>query len=185
MMKHSLIALAAMGAGLLGFSGSQALAFTPAPAPAVQTSDNPLLMQVRNGGGNGGVGHGNWGGNRGNWGNRGWNNRGNWNRGRYNNNWRYNRRIHGYRCNGWSNNCRYRYGNYWYQNPWWLVGSGVALGVGIGAATAYDGGYYGGGGYGSRHVAWCMDRYRSYNPRYNTWVAYSGAVRQCISPYGP
>ncbi len=78
----------------------------------------------------------------------------------------------------WSNNCRYRYGNYWYQNPWWLVGAGVALGAGV--AGAYDG-----GGYGSRHVAWCLDRYRSYNPRYNTWVSYGGAVRQCISPYGP
>jgi hypothetical protein len=32
-------------------------------------------------------------------------------------------------------------------------------------------------------VRWCEDRYRSYNVRTNTWVAYSGAVRQCISPY--
>ncbi len=40
-------------------------------------------------------------------------------------------------------------------------------------------------GYSSRHVAWCKKRYRSYNVRTNTWVAYSGRVRQCISPYGP
>ncbi|WP_421694111.1 BA14K family protein [Aestuariivirga sp.] len=170
MLKHSLIALAAMGAGLLGFPATQASAFTPAPAPAIQSDANPLMTQVRDRGMNGGM-------------NRGWNGNNRYNR--YNNNWnnhRYNRRYHGNRCGSWSNNCRYRYGNYWYQNPWWLVGSGVALGVGIGAATAYDGG---GGGYGSRHVAWCLNRYQSYNPRYNTWVAYSGAVRQCISPYGP
>jgi hypothetical protein len=32
-------------------------------------------------------------------------------------------------------------------------------------------------------VAWCLNRYRSYNPRTNTWVSYSGRVRQCHSPY--
>lgn len=93
----------------------------------------------------------------------------------------YDRRYHGNRCNNWSNNCRYRHGGYYYQNQWWLfpmVGAGIALG----AAAANDG-YYGGGGYGNRHVAWCLDRYRSYNPRTNTWVSYSGRVYQCISPY--
>jgi hypothetical protein len=29
-----------------------------------------------------------------------------------------------------------------------------------------------------------LDRYRSYNPRTNTWVSYSGNVNQCNSPYG-
>jgi hypothetical protein len=73
---------------------------------------------------------------------------------------------------------------YYYQNPWWLLGAGIA----IGGALAYDDDYYGGrayGGYGDDHVAWCSNRYRSYNPRRNTWVSYSGHVRQCISPYGP
>jgi len=41
--------------------------------------------------------------------------------------------------------------------------------------------YY--GGWGRRHVEWCFNHYRSYNPRNNTWVSYSGEVRQCISPY--
>lgn len=171
MLKHSLIALAAMGAGLLGFSGTQASAFTAPPSPVVQSDANPLMVQVRRGGGgmNGGHYNGHYNGNYHGY-NRHWNN----------NNWRYNRRIHGYRCGAWSNRCRYHYGNYWYQNPWWtvpLVGAGVAIGAGV--AGAYD------GGYGNRHVAWCLNRYQSYNPRYNTWVAYSGAVRQCISPYGP
>lgn len=40
-------------------------------------------------------------------------------------------------------------------------------------------------GYSRRHVEWCRKRYRSYNARTNTWVAYSGRVRQCVSPYGP
>lgn len=53
----------------------------------------------------------------------------------------------------------------------------------------YDGGYadyddgYSGGGYGSRHVRYCLNKYRSYKPWNNTWVAYSGRVHQCRSPY--
>ena len=34
----------------------------------------------------------------------------------------------------------------------------------------------------TEHVEWCQKRYRSYNPRDNTWVTYSGKVRECISP---
>ena len=46
----------------------------------------------------------------------------------------------------------------------------------------YDDGDYG-GGLSSRHVRYCLDKYQSYNPRYNTWVAYSGQVKKCHSPY--
>ncbi|MGH8103231.1 MAG: BA14K family protein, partial [bacterium] len=35
----------------------------------------------------------------------------------------------------------------------------------------------------SAHVEWCLERYRSYNPRDNTWVSYSGRVRQCDGPF--
>jgi hypothetical protein len=48
----------------------------------------------------------------------------------------------------------------------------------------YDDGYYGNYNYGgSAHVEWCLNRYRSYRPRTNTWTSYSGRVRRCISPY--
>jgi len=40
-----------------------------------------------------------------------------------------------------------------------------------------------GGGSWRRHVRWCLNHYRSYDPGTNTWIAYSGQVRQCISPY--
>ena len=33
------------------------------------------------------------------------------------------------------------------------------------------------------HLEWCQERYRSYNPRDNTWVSYSGRVRECDSPF--
>lgn len=182
MFKHGLVALAAMGMAILGFPATGALALTvPVQTPAVETGSSSLLTDVRSGGGGGyHSGSGHYGRPRayapyhGYHGYRGYP--------------RYYPRYHGYRCNAWNNNCRHYYHGYWYQNPWWTY---PAIGVGIGlGAGAY---YYGNDYYdappvaasGSRHVRWCMDRYRSYNPRTNTWVSYSGRVNQCISPYGP
>ena len=34
-----------------------------------------------------------------------------------------------------------------------------------------------------RHVDWCLDRYRSYNPRNNTFLASRGYYKKCRSPY--
>jgi hypothetical protein len=145
MLKHSFIALAAMGAGLIGFSATEASAVTlmpqkPAATTGTMTDLSPLL-EVR-----------------------------------HNKNHRWDRRRHGNRYHRRSNRYRHYYGGYWYENPWWIlpmIGAGIALNH-----RNYD-------GYGSRHVRWCMDRYRSYNVRTNTWVSYSGDVRQCNSPYGP
>lgn len=36
---------------------------------------------------------------------------------------------------------------------------------------------------GSRHVRWCSNRYRSYDPSTDTYVTYGGDVRRCVSPY--
>jgi hypothetical protein len=51
----------------------------------------------------------------------------------------------------------------------------------------YDDGYYDyddyDGGLSSRHVRYCLNKYKSYNPRTNLWVSYSGRVKQCRSPY--
>jgi hypothetical protein len=44
----------------------------------------------------------------------------------------------------------------------------------------YHGNYnYGGGG----HVRWCLNRYRSYNPRTDTFVGHDGYRHRCRSPY--
>ena len=76
-------------------------------------------------------------------------------------------------CYGWGGfGCGPGFGGYYYGGPWLGFGPTIVL---------RNRGY----GYGRRHVRWCLNRYRSYNPRNNTWVAYSGRVRQCISPYGP
>jgi hypothetical protein len=55
---------------------------------------------------------------------------------------------------------------------------------GFGAYNSYD--YddnYGYAGLSSAHVRWCLNRYRSYNPRTNLWVSFSGKKHQCDSPY--
>ncbi|SMD08729.1 BA14K family protein [Rhizobium sp. RU36D] len=33
------------------------------------------------------------------------------------------------------------------------------------------------------HIAWCQNRYRSYNPADNSYRPYSGGLRSCVSPY--
>ena len=164
MLKHRFFALAALAIGFMGLTGQASAVTLQTQQPALQTENSSLRIEVRDHRrGNGG--HNNY--------RRGNNN--------YNH---YDRHRHGNRCGDWSNNCRYRHGGYYYQNPWWLLGAGVALG----GALSYNDDYYGGrgsGAYGNEHVSWCLNRYRSYNPRRNTWVSYSGYVRQCVSPYGP
>lgn len=34
-----------------------------------------------------------------------------------------------------------------------------------------------------RHVQWCLDRYRSYDPRTNLFLARRHVYRQCVSPW--
>lgn len=93
----------------------------------------------------------------------------------------WNRDNDGPRCRYRRGDCRHYYRGYYYVNPWWLVPPVV-----IGGSRYYDEDYYDDqatGSYGRRHVEWCLDRYRSYNPRTNTWISYSGEVRHCVSPY--
>lgn len=88
-----------------------------------------------------------------------------------------------------NNNWKYRKHRRGYDNGLYLS-LPLILGGAYAANNYYDNGYddYGddydnGGRVSSRHVQWCLNKYRSYNPRYNTWVAYSGQVKKCYSPY--
>ncbi len=96
----------------------------------------------------------------------------------------WDRERHGRRCNNRIGGCRHFYRGYYYETPWWtiplIVGGGFGADRYVDDYDFEDNVYYGGG---SAHVRWCLNRYKSYNPRTNTWVAYSGRVRQCISPY--
>lgn len=75
----------------------------------------------------------------------------------------------------WNNHNRHRWSNNWRwrRNHW---GSGVAVGLAFGAPYyAYDRGYYGGGD----AVAYCMERFQSYNPASGTYLGYDGFRHPC------
>lgn len=108
----------------------------------------------------------------------------------YNKRWKHNH--YGWN-NGWNNGwCRYgrcnyhKHHYYGWNNGWpWF-----AAGAAIGYAGAYyynddyydDGPYYGYGGYNA-HVQWCFSRYRSYDPRTDTYLGYDGYRHRCRAPY--
>lgn len=94
----------------------------------------------------------------------------------------------------------YRHGGDWGHRH---GGSGVYLGLGLPLFGGYGDDYYDDYGYGygygpyrgyyaprayvtpsgGSHVRWCMSRYRSYDPRSNTFMGYDGDRHQCVSPY--
>lgn len=92
--------------------------------------------------------------------------------------WFYDRRSHGNRYYYPYRKYRYQYGGYWYDRPYWNLAVPFVY-------LQPPPRYYARRSYGIAHIDWCYARYRSYEARSNTWVSYSGRVRQCISPYGP
>ena len=105
---------------------------------------------------------------------------------------RYNGDQYSYRRHGYNHYRGRYYGNrYPYRRyPYYGYGYGDGYGYGsswIGFGVPFFGfgyddyGYdnYGGGG----HVRWCLNRYRSYDPRSDTYLGYDGHRHFCRSPY--
>jgi len=76
----------------------------------------------------------------------------------------------------WGRYPRYRYrrpgygyyhGGYWYARPYWTVPAPAPV------PRAY----------GRAHVRWCLNHYRSYNPRTNMFLGYDGRYHPCRGPY--
>lgn len=88
---------------------------------------------------------------------------------------RYDRNQHGARYRNRNGRYHYYHNGYYYASPWWLLAAPLVIGGAIIAGQNDD-------DYGD-HVSWCSNRYRSYNPRTDTWVSYSGRVNRCNSPY--
>jgi len=84
---------------------------------------------------------------------------------------RYNRRRHGQRFRSRRGGHRHYYNGFWYAAPFWL-----------GATTYYRDPYYA-PRRGSRHVRWCLNRYRSYRLSTDTFRGYDGYDHLCRSPY--
>lgn len=166
MFKTRLALLAALAAGAIGLSANGAAAFPAAERPALETGlSSEMVIDVRQIGG-GGFNRPSY---------RPSNrphyrpvNRPNYRPG-YRNPWNYG--YHGPRCRSWSNSCRFYYGGWYYNSPWWTV---PVVGAGVVALA---------NGAGSRHRAWCAGRYKSYNAKTNTYVSSSGKTKQCNSPY--
>lgn len=95
---------------------------------------------------------------------------------------KWDRDRHGRRCMHRNDRCRHYHRGHYYEKQWWTLP--LIIGGSIMADRAYGDDYdYDYADAGDSHVQWCLDRYRSYNLRTNTWVSYSGHVRQCISPF--
>jgi hypothetical protein len=91
---------------------------------------------------------------------------------------RWNSQHGGKRCRTRTGGCRHSYNGYYDNNRRWLfaapaINGGLTIGI-------YEGQNH---GHARRHIAWCLNRYQSYNYRNNSWVSYSGQIRQCNSPY--
>lgn len=85
--------------------------------------------------------------------------------------WKWDRKRHGDRYRNRRNGYSNYYGGYYYSEPWWTLSVPLAV---------YDDND---GDWSEDHIQWCSERYRSYNPDDNSWVSYSGEVRECNSPF--
>ncbi|MCX5481458.1 BA14K family protein [Kaistia geumhonensis] len=83
-------------------------------------------------------------------------------------------------------------GNYyggWVGNPGAAAAAGAILGLGVGAAIASaqnNGGYEvppPPGVAWQNHVAYCQNRYRSYNPATDSFTGYDGRQYRCVGSY--
>src|SRR3978361_2376734 len=66
-----------------------------------------------------------------------------------------------------------RHGDYWY--PLAAFGAGALIGGALAPPYAPRD--------GSRHIEWCSERYRSYDPSTDTYVPRAGVTARCVSPY--
>lgn len=88
---------------------------------------------------------------------------------------RYDPHRHGPRFRHRRDRYRHYHGGWYYAYPWWFYA--VPPVIVIPPATRPT--------YLNRHVQWCLNRYRSYNVRTDTFVGYDGIRRRCRSPYRP
>jgi hypothetical protein len=79
---------------------------------------------------------------------------------------RWSRSQYGQRCQAAYGKCRHFYRGYYYETPWWT------LPLIVGGAIASQ-------NHGQSHVQWCLSRYRSYDPRTNTYLGNDGLRHIC------
>ena len=83
---------------------------------------------------------------------------------------RWDRNRHGPRYRNRHGPYRHYHGGYWYRTPWWALTIPFAAGAAmVGSSNA--------------HIAWCSERYRSYNVSRDAFRGYDGLWHRCNSPY--
>ncbi|MGF7162408.1 hypothetical protein FHS85_004062 [Rhodoligotrophos appendicifer] len=92
----------------------------------------------------------------------------------------YNRGHHGPRYRHKRRGYNYYHGGYYYSTPWWV---GAAAGAAIIGGLATAGAAANAAANSGNHVAWCNQRYRSYNPATDSYMGYDGQRHRCYSPY--
>lgn len=92
--------------------------------------------------------------------------------------WDRDDRVH--RWNGHRGYRHYRPGYRRHNDGWWYPLAAFGLGAAIIGGIARPGL---GPAMPVNHVRWCQGRYRSYDPRTNTFQPYHGPRRICVSPY--
>ena len=180
-MRYKPLALAAatLAAGLLTLGGAQAanvITGSATPAGITKIQDNNV-QQVR---------FRRWYNNN----NYQWHNNNNYqwhnnNNYKWYNNNNYNNYNHHHHNGGWDN-------GWGYASGFFLLAPLLYNGYGYGGYNGYDNGYGGYNGYGygsyhaaggSRHVRYCLSRYRTYSVRSDTFVGLDGYRHRCRTPY--
>lgn len=92
---------------------------------------------------------------------------------------RFERRNGGYYYNG-HRGYRDRRDGYRYYNGYWFPAGAFIAGAIIGGALNNT---QPSSSYGSAHVNWCHDRYRTYRSSDNTYMSSAGYRKECYSPY--
>ncbi len=87
---------------------------------------------------------------------------------------RYDRRHHGERHRHRRPGYTHFHQGYYYATPWWAAVPVVRMPRHEPARIHRT---------NQRHVRWCLNQYRSYNPNSNLFVARDGRRYQCRSPY--
>ncbi len=88
----------------------------------------------------------------------------------------YSHRRHGRRYRHRRGRHVHYHNGYYYAAPFWLG----ALAIGSAIHQPY---YHPPARRHSRHVRWCLNRYRSYRPATDTFRGYDGYDHRCRSPY--
>ncbi len=169
-----------------GLAAAAALMAQAAPASAQVCAGNMPCPHFGGGGGGARPAHPNFiipppgGGGHGGYANNGWHGNGGWNNGGggwHNNGWHNN----GWNNNGWNNGAAALGG----------FAAGALVGGALAAPYAYGGGPYyneapapyyedeGGAAASADPVAYCSQRYRSYDPASGTYLGYDGLRHPC------